>query len=158
MSHLSMLVPVRSIGHSEVVPSAHRIGWSSTASEEGILISDAITLLRSGDAIKRLAEIGPATKTEVADRLQASHDTTPRSKIDDAAEVAVSIGEEILGLTEKYAPTQGSPGYFDGVRYTCFSTQEGIDAVQKVKARYPAVYPAGLNALVHRAEMWWRRG
>ena len=116
--------------------------------------------MRQGDAIERLAGTGPSVRTEVADRLQAMHDTTPRSKIDDAAEVAVSIGEEILEVTREYARTQGAPGGFNvtDMTYASFYTHEGTDALVGFWNRtYPHVYGRALFVLLRRAEWWWRR-
>jgi hypothetical protein len=74
MSHLGMLVPVRSIGHSDLVRKRKsndpRTEWEQVASEEGILVTDTIRLMRQGDAIERLAGTGPSVQSEVADRLR----------------------------------------------------------------------------------------
>ncbi len=163
LSDCQLLVLVRSIRHADVVrkrkANGQRTEWEQVASEEGILVTDAIRLMRQGDAIERLAGTGPSVKTEVADRLQAMHDTTPRSKIDDAAEVAVSIGEEILEVTREYARTQGAPGGFNvtDMTYASFYTHEGTDALVELEAHYPHVYGRALFVLLRRAEWWWRR-
>jgi uncharacterized protein len=97
-------------------------------------------------------------KSEVADQLKAIHDRTPRSTIDDAAEVAVSIGQEILDVTREYAVTQGAPGGFNlsDMRYASFYTHEGTDALSRLQAKYPTVRPGALFWLFYRVEMRWR--
>jgi Ankyrin repeat len=153
---------VRSIGHSDVMrkrkANSQQTESEEVASEEGILVTDAIKLMQ-GDAIERLAEIGPVRKTEIADRLQTIHDCAPRSNIDAAAHVAVSIGEKIYEVTRGYARTQGAPGSFDIEKmvYVSFYTEAGTDALRELEAQYPYVGWGTLFALLYRAEWWWRR-
>jgi uncharacterized protein len=158
---LSMLVLVRSIGHYEVVQEeadAHRIAWNATASEEDILVSDAVILV--SDAVDDLAEIGSAIRTQVSDRLQEIHGTTPHRQIADAVNVAVSIGGEILHMTRKYTLTQGAPSILclSESQYITLSTREELAALRRARARYADVYPSALAGLVFEAERWLRRG